>query len=165
MLLLGLLLIITGVVIWYFAGGLYWIVIGGILGIVLMLLDIVDTIHNKGKKQIQKHRRKKDEKNRTKVRFDLKCRYISGMPFDSGDCEMSIIQDRIFFDVEGIKAALIFLKIADVKVTEDGVFKLIYRGNEFDADTSPVILEFDPQDINKFKDAAKFIRSNITYMV
>lgn len=165
MLLLGLLIFIGGFVLFYFAGGLHWVIIGCIIGAALMLLDILDTIHRKGKKWIHKRKDKKLEKERTRARFTLNCRYISGMPFESGDCTMTIIQDRIFFDIEGIQAALIFLKIADVKVTDDGTFTMIYKGNEFDADTSPVILEFDPAEIDTFREAAKFIRRNITYMV
>ena len=164
MLLLGLLIIIGGGVLAYFYG-IVWLIVGGIIGSILMLLDIIDTIHKSGKKQIRKMRDKKAEKNRTKVRYRLKCRYISGMPFDSGDCELTIIQDRIFFDIEGIKAALVFLKIGDVKLTEDGSFRIIYKANQFDVDPSPVVLEFDPAEYEQFKEAAAFLRSNINYMV
>lgn len=165
MLLLGVIIVIIGFVLFFYAGGIHWAMIGCIVGTAIILLDILDTIRSKGKKMIQKRKDKKLEKERTAVRYDLKCRYISGMPFDSGECEMKIIQDRIFFNIEGIQAALIFLKIADVKVTDDGTFTMIYKGNEFDADTSPVILEFDTAELDSFKEAAKFIRSNITYIV
>ena len=144
MLLLGVILFIIGFFFQARLGFIPALLIMG-AGVFLALTDIVKTI----KKII-----KKSEKAIPKYNFN--CLYISGLPFESGKCNLKIFKDTADFSIEGKSASLNLNKITGISLEND-VFNITYMN-----DNETVVISLKVEDnYDKINEIKNYLIKNI----
>jgi len=150
MLFLGLVLVILGFVWLIFARNFLGILVVA-AGVFLLAMDIAKTIIKSVKK--------KKEKDLTKPLLSVDCRYEEGLPFASGNCNLTVYREYVRFDVGGKNAQIDFTRITDASAS-DGSFRLSYSK---DGETKNVLCSYDSGSADSFTNAAEQICKNIKF--
>ena len=114
-------------------------------GVFTALTDIIKTIN----KIIKKY-------GKSIPKYNFKCLYISGLPFESGECQVKIYKDTADFITEGKSATLCLNKITNATI-ENNILSITYLKN---SEKVIISIKFD-DNYNKTNEIINYLTQKI----